>query len=133
MAHYYERDRVHAQQTPGRRTVHPPMARPGPGPSTPSSRIDCDSCPVAGHGCAGCMVALLGPVRLRLDGAEQRVVDNLVDAGLVEAAEARTAHAVPDLPDWMLQARVTGGDASTGNSGTGNSGAARPGPEVRTA
>ena len=64
--------------------------------------IDCDTCPIAGRGCGSCMVALLGPVRLRLDGPEQRAVDALVDAGLVAAAEAREAHAVPDLPDWVI-------------------------------
>jgi hypothetical protein len=51
------------------------------------------------------MVALLGPVRLHLDAAEQAAVDLLVDAGLVEAAEARSAYAEPELPDWMLEAR----------------------------
>lgn len=105
MAHHHERDRVHAQQGPARRTAHPPSARPGPGPSSPSSRIDCDTCPVAGHGCAGCMVALLGPVHLGLDAPERAAVDLLVRRGLVSAEEAAAAYAVPDLPDWMTAAR----------------------------
>lgn len=90
MAHYHERDRVHAA---------PPEPARG---SDRTARIDCDTCPIAGRGCGGCMVALLGPVRLRLDGPEQRAVDTLVAGGLVAAAEAEGAYAVPDLPDWVV-------------------------------
>ena len=111
MTHFHARDRVHAQRQrtplpPAPLPAGAPSAHPRPGASTSAARIDCDSCPVAGRGCAGCMVALLGPVRLRLDAAEQAAVDLLVDAGLVEAAEARAAHAEPDLPEWMVQARA---------------------------
>ena len=115
MAHFHERDRVHAHQGPARRHTGPVQSR-----TTASvARIDCDSCPVAGRGCAGCMVALLGPVRLRLDPVEQAAVDALVDAGLVDAAEARSAYAEPDLPDVMLRARQAhdggpGPEAATG-------------------
>jgi hypothetical protein len=118
MAHFHQRDRVHAQQSSTR--LPAPSAHARPGPSAPAARIDCDSCPVAGSGCAGCMVALLGPVRLSLDAAEQAAVDVLVDAGLVEAAEARSAYAQPDLPEWMLQARTpVAGDRSDGAQPSG--------------
>lgn len=96
MAHYYERDKVHT--APPRAPQHP--VRPG---SRPAARIDCDTCPIAGHGCGDCMVALLGPVRLRLDAVEQRAVGVLVDCGLVSAQDAHAAYAVPDLPDWVVQ------------------------------
>lgn len=56
------------------------------------------------------MVALLGPVRLRLDAVEQQAVDALLTEGLVSAEEAATAYAVPDLPDWMVAARDDGGE-----------------------
>lgn len=105
MAHFHERDRVHAQQP----SAPAPPARasaPHPRPGASAARIDCDTCPVAGRGCAGCMVALLGPVRLRLDAAEQAAVDLFVDMGLVDAAEARSAYAEPALPEWMVQARA---------------------------
>ena len=110
MTHFHERDRVHAQPTSTPPPARSPAAHPRPGASASVARIDCDGCPVAGRGCAGCMVALLGPVRLRLDAAEQAAVDLLVDAGLVDAAEARSAHAEPELPDWLVQARAAGDD-----------------------
>lgn len=93
MTHYYRRDRVHTaprQQS----TAHSQQS---------TARIDCDTCPIAGRGCGGCMVALLGPVRLRLDEIEQRAVDDLVRAGLASPEEARGAYAVPDLPDWVRE------------------------------
>ncbi|KAB7742461.1 hypothetical protein GA707_16305 [Nostocoides sp. F2B08] len=108
MTHFHERDRVHAQPASAPPPGRFPAARPRPGAT--AARIDCDSCPVAGHGCAGCMVALLGPVRLRLDAAEQAAVDLLVDAGVVDAAEARSAYAEPHLPEWLVQARSAGED-----------------------
>lgn len=49
------------------------------------------------------MVSLLGPVRLRLDAAEQRAVDVLVECALVSRGEAQEAYAVPDLPDWVVE------------------------------
>ena len=109
MAHFHERDRVHAQQPSAALPARAPTAHARPGGSASAARIDCDSCPVAGRGCAGCMVALLGPVRLRLDAAEQAAVDLLVDTGLVDAAEGRSAYAEPDLPEWMVQARTPDG------------------------
>lgn len=117
MTHFHARDRVHAQQPRAPLPSAPlparaPAAHTRPGASASAARIDCDSCPVAGTGCAGCMVALLGPVRLRLDAAEQAAVDLLVDAGLVDAAEARSAHAAPDHPEWMVQAREAAHDGS---------------------
>ena len=111
MTHFHARDRVHAQQPPVPLPARSPAAHHHrPGASASAARIDCDSCPVTGRGCAGCMVALLGPVRLRLDAAEQAAVDILVDAGLVDAAEARSAHAEPELPEWMVLARGQAGD-----------------------
>lgn len=53
------------------------------------------------------MVALLGPVRLRLDEPEQRAIGVLVECGLVSAQEAHDAYAVPDLPDWVIDSWVT--------------------------
>lgn len=97
MAHFHERARAH---TPPAHSTRDRSAPPGS-----SARIDCDTCPVAGRGCGGCMVALLGPVRLRLDSQEQAAVQVLVERGLVGAEEARAAYAVPDLPDWMIEAR----------------------------
>lgn len=124
MAHYYERDKVHAAPAgasrrpvrpgSGRAAAHPTTSQPAAhtaaahpaarsAASRPAARIDCDTCPIAGRGCGDCMVALLGPVRLRLDAAEQRAVDLLVDGGLVSAQDADEAYAVPDLPDWVVQ------------------------------
>jgi hypothetical protein len=51
------------------------------------------------------MVALLGPVRLALDGPERVAVQALVAGGLVAPEEAARAYAVPDLPDWLVSAR----------------------------
>jgi hypothetical protein len=48
--------------------------------------IDCDTCVVAGHACADCVVTvLLGlpETPLDLDADEQRAIDVLADAGLV--------------------------------------------------
>lgn len=104
MAHHHERARVH--------TTAGPAGRSRPVSAGSSAHIDCDTCPVAGRGCAGCMVALLGPVRLRLDVREQAAVDVLVGCGLVTAEEAAGAHAVPDLPDWMVAARHDGEEES---------------------
>mgnify|MGYP001351505208 CR=1 FL=1 len=110
MAHYYERDKVHP--APAGAMPHPaPRAYPLSSGSRPAARIDCDTCPIAGHGCGDCMVALLGPVRLRLDEPEQRAVEVLVDCGLVSAQEAHEAYAVPDLPDWIVDSWVTGSEA----------------------
>jgi hypothetical protein len=97
MAHHHERARAHILPDQG------PRGRPAPAGST--ARIDCDTCPVAGRGCAGCMVALLGPVRLRLDAVERTAVEVLVERGLVGVEEAAAAYAVPELPDWMVAAR----------------------------
>lgn len=104
MAHHHERARVHTTAGPDRRRRQVSAGV--------SAHIDCDTCPVAGRGCAGCMVALLGPVRLRLDAHEQAAVDVLVRCGLVSAEEASTAHAVPELPDWMVAARDVGEEES---------------------
>lgn len=107
MAHHHERARAHtlpAQSAHGR----PAVAHGRPAPAGSTALIDCDTCPVAGRGCAGCMVALLGPVRLRLDTVERTAVDVLVERGMVGAEEAATAFAVPDLPDWMVTARDHG-------------------------
>lgn len=49
------------------------------------------------------MVALLGPVRLRLDDAEQRALGILLECGLVSEQEAGEAYAEPDLPDWVVE------------------------------
>lgn len=100
MAHHHERAHVHtspARSAPGR-----------PRPAGSAARIDCDTCPVAGLGCADCMVALLGPVHLGLDAHERAAVDRLVDFGLVSPEDARAAYAVPDLPDWVVAARGSG-------------------------
>lgn len=120
MAHYYERDKVHTAPARGPRhpvldgsrpTVSGPTgSRPtgsGPTGSRPGAWIDCDTCPIAGPGCGDCMVALLGPVRLRLDAAEQRAVGLLVDCGLVSVPDSHEAYAVPDLPDWVVQSWST--------------------------
>lgn len=89
MAQYHERARVHAQPTPAR-------SRPSaPGSTVTAKRIDCDTCPIAGRGCGDCMVALLGPVRFRLDDTEQEAVAELVAHGLVAVKEAEAAYAVP--------------------------------------
>lgn len=105
MAHHHERARVHTSD------AHTVRGRPAP--TAPAARIDCDTCPVAGRGCAGCMVALLGPVRLRLDAVEQAAVDTLLARGLIAHEEARSAYAEPDLPDWMVSARDRGEPEST--------------------
>ena len=97
MAHHHERPRVH--------TSTAASARSRPGAPGSSAHIDCDTCPVAGRGCAGCMVALLGPVRLALDAAEQAAVDILLARGLIAHEEARSAYARPELPNWMVSAR----------------------------
>jgi len=91
MAYYQEQARVHTQP-PG------PARGPAPGAAGSTKRIDCDTCPIAGRGCGDCMVALLGPVRFRLDAAEERVVGQLREHGLVTAAEAAAAYAVPEVP-----------------------------------
>lgn len=96
MAHHHERPRVHMSAA---------SARSRPGPPGSSAHIDCDTCPVAGRGCAGCMVALLGPVRLALDAPERAAVQALVAGGLLAPEEAASAYAVPDLPDWLVSAR----------------------------
>ncbi|MGA8047747.1 MAG: hypothetical protein WCA30_15920 [Dermatophilaceae bacterium] len=120
MAHFHERHRVHAQQPSAPLPARASADHLRPGASASAARIDCDSCPVAGRGCAGCMVALLGPVRLRLDADEQAAVDLLVDTGLVDAAEARSAYAEPELPEWMVQARAPDGvDRTDGPRATG--------------
>ncbi|MDO5501724.1 MAG: hypothetical protein Q4G67_01000 [Actinomycetia bacterium] len=101
MVQFQERPRTHSQ--PGRHDGHrrPQQQR---APAATSAHIDCDACPIAGTGCAGCMVALLGPVRLRLNHAERRAVAVLAEQGLVSQSEAEAAYAVPDLPDWMVEA-----------------------------
>lgn len=60
------------------------------------------------------MVSLLGPVRLRLDAAEQRALGVLVECGLVTEQEAAQAHAVPDLPDWVVESWHEPGETSRG-------------------
>ena len=48
--------------------------------------VDCDTCPVRGTHCEGCVVTALAaptPSELPLDRLEQRAVAALVDAGLV--------------------------------------------------
>lgn len=97
MAHHHERARVHTS------AAHSVRGRPAS--TAASARIDCDTCPVAGRGCAGCMVALLGPVRLALDAPEQAAVAALLARGLIGREEAAAAYAEPDLPDWMVSAR----------------------------
>lgn len=104
MAHYHERARAH--------TAPADSTRGRPAPIGSAARIDCDTCPVAGRGCAGCMVALLGPVRFGLDALERQAVDALVERGLVGSVEAAEAYAVPDLPDWMISARHHGEEES---------------------
>ena len=96
MTHYYDADRVHSAPRVERRP------EPARGTSRSVARIDCDTCPIAGSGCGGCMVALLGPVRFRLDAAEEQAVATLSEHGLVTEAEAAGAYAVPDLPDWVV-------------------------------
>lgn len=96
MAQYYENGPVHAAP----RTAPPPPR--GHRAARSVARIDCDDCPIAGTGCGDCMVALLGPVRFRLDEAEQQVVAELERQGLVAAEEVASAYATPDLPDWVV-------------------------------
>ena len=63
--------------------------------------VDCDSCPVAGHGCADCAVRVLleRPLSgLRLDAVERRAVDVFVGAGLVSASEA--ARLTAEVRPW---------------------------------
>jgi hypothetical protein len=98
MAHHHRQARVHTP--PAQHDVDRPS------PTAPATRIDCDTCPVAGRGCAGCMVALLGPVRLVLDRAERGAVDALLAAGLLSAQEAADAFAEPELPAWMAATRA---------------------------
>jgi hypothetical protein len=48
--------------------------------------IDCDTCPVQGHGCDDCVIAVLldrPPVPVELDAAERRALHRLAQAGLV--------------------------------------------------
>lgn len=55
-------------------------------PSMPAVIVDCDTCPVRGIRCDGCVVtALTAPATadLPLDRREQRAVAALVGAGLV--------------------------------------------------
>lgn len=98
MAHYQRPDPLHSAPA---EPPTPPRRRPA-GVARPPARIDCDTCPIAGTGCGGCMVALLGPVRFRLDAAEQDAVEVLCEHGLVDAQEAAGAYAVPDLPEWVV-------------------------------
>ena len=95
MAQYYENGPAHSAPR------HAPTGRGGHRMSRSVARIDCDDCPIAGTGCGDCMVALLGPVRFRLDASEQRAVDELLRHGLVSTEDVTGAYATPDLPDWM--------------------------------
>ena len=48
--------------------------------------IDCERCPVQGHGCDDCVIAVLldrPPVPVELDVAERRALRRLAQAGLV--------------------------------------------------
>ena len=103
MTQYQERDRVHHAPPRAPRHPRPDPVRTRSASASRTARIDCDSCPIAGHGCGDCMVALLGPVHLRLDAAEQGAVDLLVKHGLVCEEDALEAYAVPDLPDWVVE------------------------------
>ncbi|NLJ53367.1 MAG: hypothetical protein GX344_04430 [Intrasporangiaceae bacterium] len=95
MAQYYENGPVHSAPRPA------PTVAGGHRASRSVARMDCDDCPIAGTGCGDCMVALLGPVRFRLDAPEQRAVEELHRHGLVSAEEVAGAYATPDLPDWV--------------------------------
>ncbi len=67
--------------------------------------VDCSGCPVAGDGCAGCMVTALlqadrwrreqeaAEAELPLDAEERLAVWVLLDRGLVTSEEASRAHA----------------------------------------
>lgn len=96
MAQYYENGPVHSAPR------HTPTAADRHRMSRSVARIDCDDCPIAGSGCGDCMVALLGPVRFRLDPAEQQAAEELHRCGLVSAEELAGAYATPELPDWVV-------------------------------
>ncbi|MBK9476105.1 MAG: hypothetical protein IPL94_07620 [Tetrasphaera sp.] len=64
--------------------------------------MDCAGCPIAGHGCADCVVTVLfaAELGLPLDPQEGRAVATLREAGLISAAEASRARAV-----WVSEPR----------------------------
>lgn len=59
-------------------------------------RLDCDSCPVRGHACADCVVALMIGPPCDLTDTEVNALDALAEGGLV--------------PPLRLLPVVTGGD-----------------------
>ncbi len=77
--------------------------------------IECDTCPVRGQRCDGCMVSALQALPtpttnpwtpqaasgLRLDAAERRAVQLLVDAGLVRSEQARSVRAQVEPRGWQ--------------------------------
>lgn len=76
--------------------------------------MDCAGCPIAGHGCADCVVTLLfsAELGLPLDSQEGRAVATLQEQGLISAAEAARARAVwvsePRRAPFPLRGSATG-------------------------
>jgi hypothetical protein len=76
--------------------------------------VDCDSCAVAGRGCAGCVVTVLvgpAPVRVEFDDEELRALRVMAQAGLVPPLRYRVALPGPlidpsDLPIGYLPVEV---------------------------
>jgi hypothetical protein len=69
--------------------------------------VDCNTCPVRGHRCDGCVVSVLlapGAVQLPLDKAERKVVSMFVGAGMAGADTAAGLFArrepMPSVEQW---------------------------------
>lgn len=65
-------------------------------PPTRPMIVDCDTCPVRGTRCEGCVVTALTaprPAELPLDPSERRAVETLVGAGLVAREQVAGLHA----------------------------------------
>jgi hypothetical protein len=63
--------------------------------------IDCERCPVQGHGCPDCVVAVLldrPPVPVELDPAERRALRQLARAGLVRPLPPQS-----DSPEFVTR------------------------------
>ncbi len=65
--------------------------------------IDCERCPVQGHGCPDCVIAVLldrPPEPVDLDAAERRALHRLASAGLLPPLQPAEPHAdhAPDSP-----------------------------------
>lgn len=86
--------------------------------------VDCDRCEVRGDACQDCVITLLLgtlPGGVELDGAEQRALDTLAEAGMVprlQLVDHGAGHNGRQVGDGVLMHRgaersVTGGERST--------------------